>query len=143
MRSAFKGLLLVLVALVACLAGACSSGNTEGGGGTAAAGGSGGSGGGPPGTTTIDARGGAANSASGAGSVSVPAGAVASGTVAIIVDELNRADFPDPDGRWSDVFRFGPDGTNFDIPVTIAIALDQDRVDSAATLWKLNETTQA
>jgi len=119
MRYAFNGLLLVLVAFVACLAGACSSdgGSALGGGGAGAAGGSGGSRGGPPGTTAIGARGGVANSASGDGSVSVPPGAIPSGQVAISVDELNRADYPDPDARWSEVFRFGLDGTSFDVPV--------------------------
>lgn len=146
MRSAFNGPLLLMVVFVACLAGACSgdddgmgSGANGGTGGTAGTGGSGGDN--PPGTTTIGERGGVADSASGDGSVSVPSGAIASGTLDITVEQLNRDDFPDPDQRWSDVFEFGPEGADFDIPVTIGLMLDDERADSAATLWRLNETT--
>ncbi len=50
--------------------------------------------------------------------------------------------FPDPDERWSDVFELGPDAASFDIPVTIALLLDEERASSAATLWRLNEATR-
>ncbi len=124
MRHAFNGLLVALVIAVACLVGACSS---DGGGaaGTGGSGGSAGSGGGPP---AVGSRGGVVSSASGDGSASVPPGAVSSGTVAITVDELNREDYPDPDSRWSEVFRFGPT----EITMTV-----QDADDTSAPIYEL------
>ena len=140
MRHAFNGLLMVLAAVVACLAAACSSDGGDGGAGSGASGGAGGAGGSPPGTTMIGESGGAAESASGKAAVSIPSGAIDSGMVSITVEDLDRGDFPNPDDRWSDVFRFGPDGFDFDIPVTISLELDENRRDSAATLWRLNES---
>lgn len=140
MRHALNGLLLVLVVFVACLAGACSSDGTGASGGSGGAAGTGGAGGDlPPGTTRIGGRGGVANSESGDGSVSVPSGAIGSGSLDITVAQLSRDDFPDPGGRSSDVFQFGPEGASFDVPVTISLALDEDQAESAATLWKLDE----
>jgi hypothetical protein len=119
MRYAFNGLLLVLVAFVACLAGACSSdGNNTAAGGSGGVSGAGGSGGGgPPGTTTIGERGGVADSASGDGSTSIPSGAIASGTIDITVEErittnssftvTGLAGPPEGQGRWID-FATGP-----------------------------------
>lgn len=149
MRHAFNGLLLVFVTFVACLAGACSSdGGSTGAGGAAGMAGSGGSGTGgqggsrAPGTTRIGELGGVAESVAGDGSVSVPSGAIESGALDISVEQRSRDDFPDPGNRWSDVFELGPDGASFEIPVTVAITLDDDRSDSPAALFRLNESTE-
>lgn len=141
MRHALHDLAPLLVALLVCFAAACGDGDAGSGDGGIPDGNV--PDGGVPGTTTIDAKGGVATSASGDGVVSIAAGTIGSGTIDITVEELDRIDFPDADGRWSDVFEFGPDATTFDIPVTISLALDADRTSSAATLWTLNQDDQA
>lgn len=134
---------LVVVVTAASLGGACGDDGSAGGtGGTGAGGGTGGTGGVlPPDTTRVGEDGGVANSESGDGAVSIPSGAIASGTIDVSVEQRDRANFPDPEGRWSDVFVIGPDSAAFDVPVTVSLALDEDRVDSAATLWRLDEST--
>ncbi len=89
----------------------------------------------------IGTTGGVVSTESGDGTVAIPAGAISSGEVEITVEEMARSGYPDPDGRWSDVFEFGPDGAEFDLPVTISIAIADSLAGSAGTLWSLNEST--
>lgn len=89
----------------------------------------------------IDASGGIAESAAANAWASIPAGAITGAPVQITITEMNKAGYPNPAGRWTNVFEFAPDGTSFAIPVTVVLALPDSLADSTATLWGLNTTT--
>jgi len=71
------------------------------------------------------ADGGTVSSPSGAASVDIPAGALAEDTT-ITLTSLGTEDQPDSENLGSDVYEFGPDGTEFLEPVTISLVLNGD-----------------
>jgi len=79
-----------------------------------------------PVSETIDAAdGGTVETESGSASIEIPAGALSEDTE-ITLEELDRSEQPDADDLGSNAFEFGPDGTQFEEPVTITIRLDAD-----------------
>ncbi len=70
-------------------------------------------------------EGGTLSTPSGAASIDIPAGALAEDTT-ITITSLGVDDQPDAENLGSDVYEFGPDGTEFLAPVTISLVLDVD-----------------
>jgi hypothetical protein len=91
--------------------------------------------------TGIGPQGGVITASSGDAVVSVPPGAVPSGKIDVKITKNDRSGYPDPGGRYTDVFVLGPDGADFDAPVTVCFWLPDSLADSTATLWTLNETS--
>lgn len=85
--------------------------------------GGGGSGGGTPGAgapTVIGSSGGSVTSSDGKASVIIPAGALSQDTAITVAAASNP-----PSGNIGTAYEFGPDGTLFSQPVTMAVAYDE------------------
>ena len=94
--------------------------------------------------TAIDSEGGVAwDVANGAG-VFVPGGAIAGSELRITVDEVSSEGMPDAAELLGDVYEFGPDGTQFESPVTIMLPLPGGANEaSGAVLVTLNAAGDA
>jgi hypothetical protein len=115
-------------------------GEPDGGGSEA---GTGGSGGGDEEVkeTITAADGGSLATEGDTAKIEIPAGALSEDTE-ISIATLDRADQPDADNLGSDAFDIGPDGTQFDTPVTLTLKLEGSvPADMEARLAVLNGDT--
>ena len=69
------------------------------------------------------AEGGTVATSDNSASIDIPADALAEDTE-ITIEAKSTAGMPDEDNLGSAAYEFGPDGTEFSVPVTIALALD-------------------
>lgn len=78
------------------------------------------------GQSSVGSEGGVVSTESGQAAVVIPPGAIDDGSIQISITDVGTDGFPESDSLFSSVYELGPDGTQFDIPVTVSLALPAD-----------------